>query len=39
MCQMLEIVEREVHWRVRPREGLACGMGMWIVRVRWPFGS
>ena len=34
---MLETVERDVHWRERPREGLTAGMGMWIVLVRWPW--
>lgn len=36
MCQMLETVEMLVHWRVRPREGLFGGTGIWIVRVLWP---
>jgi hypothetical protein len=34
---MLETVERDVHWRERPREGLTAEMGMWIVLVRWPW--
>jgi len=36
MCQMLETVEMDVHCKVRPRLGCDEGMGMWIVRVRWP---
>lgn len=34
---MLETVEREAHWRVRPREGEEGEMGIWRVRVRWPW--
>lgn len=30
-------MERDVHCKVRPKDGLDAGMGIWIVLVRWPF--
>ena len=37
MCQMFDTVERDVHCRVSPREGLLEAMGIWIVLVLCPY--
>ena len=39
MCQTSSVVERGVHWRVRPRVRDVAGTGMGRVRVRWPWGG
>lgn len=37
MCQTSSVLERGVHWRVRPRTG-GAGTGRGRMRVRWPCG-